>query len=133
MSADFIINNIGATIKGYDNGDGTYTITTKGSKIDSKPTAKVLAEDEVKEKFGDKVNLKQDTFDRKLGGKLADTVNGVAGVTDVFVRPFIEYNPLMNNLKVLDAYANGGIDKAQEISGENIRKMFDPRNPYLWL
>ncbi|MBQ4646231.1 MAG: hypothetical protein IJB79_02670 [Candidatus Gastranaerophilales bacterium] len=50
--SDFQINNIGATIYGKDNGNGTYTVTTQGSKMGSEPTTKLMDAQEVGQKYG---------------------------------------------------------------------------------
>ncbi len=49
---NFTIHNIGATIQGQKNSDGTYTVTTKGSHVNAKPVVKTMSEQEVMEKYG---------------------------------------------------------------------------------
>ena len=62
--SDFQINNIGATIYGKDNGNGTYTVITQGSKMGSEPTVKVMDAQEVGQKYGKYLDKtpSEDTF-----------------------------------------------------------------------
>ena len=62
--ADFHIQNIGATVRGFDNGDGTYTVITEGSKQGSKPSIVTMEAREVGQKYGKYLNktLEKDIF-----------------------------------------------------------------------
>ena len=64
--SDFQINNIGATITGYNNGNGTYTVITQGSQLGSEPTVEVLKAEEVGQRYGKYLDKtpSQDTFQK---------------------------------------------------------------------
>ena len=64
--SDFQINNIGATITGYNNGNGTYTVITQGSKMGSEPTVEVLKAEEVGQRYGKYLDKtpSEDTFQK---------------------------------------------------------------------
>ena len=55
--AQFQISNIGCTIYGSKNEDGTYTIIKQGSLAGAEPEEEILSEEEFQEEYGEQLDL----------------------------------------------------------------------------
>lgn len=125
---DFQINNMGATISGVKNTDGTYKVITQGTKCGSKPIVENMSAQEVAQKYG-KFLDKTPTTDVFQKSKLMDVVTQINDYN-------CKINPYMAMMHYQQENFKNAIDfiKTGELPSSDMGHTMATWNPaYAWM
>lgn len=110
-NSDFTIYNMGATIQGSKNNDGTYSVTTQGSRIDSKPTTKIVKEKDIFNDYNLERTPQKDVFVRTTNPQDIDTQYNMGSTTHAIKNEDGSYTLITQGTKKGSAPTITTIDK----------------------